>query len=159
MCLFPCFLGADSQPNAQVGGSADGGYALYVDITYKDGSNTWGYTVPFDTGTHGWQYKAGVIDEGKAIKSLTVHAMFRWHTGMVRLAVILLLHFAPWRPAQAVALRIGGKARWWAGYVHPAACCAQAVFDDLGVSLLKDGLCDYMQFVSNSIAAGEEEDG
>lgn len=66
-------------------GSPDGGYALYVDITYKDGSNTWGYTVPFDTGTHGWQYKAGVIDEGKPIKSLTVHAMFRWHTGTVRL--------------------------------------------------------------------------
>lgn len=65
-------------------GSPDGGYALYVDITYKDGSNTWGYTVPFDTGTHGWQYKAGVIDEGKPIKSLTVHAMFRWHTGTVR---------------------------------------------------------------------------
>ena len=39
----------------KVSGVVDGGYAVYVDIVFKDGSVKWGYNIPFDVGTHGWQ--------------------------------------------------------------------------------------------------------
>jgi hypothetical protein len=45
-----------------ISGAADSGYAIYIDISFKDGKRLWGYTISFDTGTHGWQFKAGVID-------------------------------------------------------------------------------------------------
>ena len=38
-------------------GSVDSGYAIYTDIAFKDGSKLWGYTISFDTGTHGWQVR------------------------------------------------------------------------------------------------------
>ena len=64
-----------------VSGEPDGGYALYVDITYADGSNTWGFAVPFDTGSHGWQLKSGVIEARAPVRSLNVYVMFRGHAG------------------------------------------------------------------------------
>ena len=84
----------------KVSGHKDGGYALYVDIAYKDGTKLWGYAIPFDVGTHDWQFKAGVIDPEIPIKSLEVYALLRYHSGT-------------------------------------------AWFDDIGVSLLSDGLCDF----------------
>jgi hypothetical protein len=48
--------------NLQRYSAADSGYAIYIDISFKDGKRLWGYTISFDTGTHGWQFKAGVID-------------------------------------------------------------------------------------------------
>ena len=47
-------------------------YAIYIDIAFKDGTRMWGYTISFETGTHGWQFKAGVIDPEVAIHSLQV---------------------------------------------------------------------------------------
>ena len=67
----------------KVSGTADSGYAIYVDIIFRDGTKLWGYAVPFDTGTHGWQFKAGVIDPDVPIKSLQVFLMYRWHSGNV----------------------------------------------------------------------------
>ena len=52
----------------KVSGVADGGYAVYVDIVFKDGSVKWGYNIPFDVGTHSWQFRAGVIDPDIPIK-------------------------------------------------------------------------------------------
>ena len=40
-----------------VSGAGDSGYAVYIDILFKDGKRLWGYTISFDTGTHGWQFK------------------------------------------------------------------------------------------------------
>ena len=54
----------------KVSGVTDGGYAIYVDIVFKDGSVKWGYTIPFDIGTHSWQFRAGVIDPDMPIVSL-----------------------------------------------------------------------------------------
>ena len=62
-------------------GAGDSGYAVYIDILFKDGKRLWGYTISFDTGTHGWQFKAGVIDPDVAIHSLQLYTMFRWHSG------------------------------------------------------------------------------
>ena len=67
----------------KVSGSQDGGYAIYVDIVYKDGTVKWGYNIPFEIGTHGWQFRAGVIDPDMPIVALQLYCMFRGHTGAV----------------------------------------------------------------------------
>jgi len=67
----------------KVSGSLDSGYSIYIDIAFKDGTKLWGYTIGFDVGTHGWQFKAGVIDPEVAIQSLQLYTMFRWHSGTV----------------------------------------------------------------------------
>jgi len=95
--------------STKVSGHADGGYALYVDVVFKDGAKMWGWEIPFDVGTHDWQYKSRVLDADVAIEWLQVYAMFRWHSGAV-----------------------------W--------------FDDLAVTLLKDGLCDYSNLALDGIA-------
>ena len=41
----------------KVSGSADSGYAIYADIAFKDGTKMWGYSIPFETGTHPWEFK------------------------------------------------------------------------------------------------------
>ncbi|KAK3281867.1 hypothetical protein CYMTET_10367 [Cymbomonas tetramitiformis] len=67
----------------KVSGSMDSGYAIYIDIAFQDGTKLWGYTISFEVGTHGWQFKAGVIDPEVAIQSLQLYTMFRWHSGTV----------------------------------------------------------------------------
>ncbi len=64
-----------------VSGSSDAGYALYVDITYQDGSNLWGQTANFATGTHGWQRVEFSIFPAKPIRSLAFYALLRGHKG------------------------------------------------------------------------------
>jgi len=86
----------------KVSGHPDGGYALYIDVVYQDGSKLWGHEIPFDVGTHDWQYKSSVLDTDVPIEWLQVYTMFRWHTGT-------------------------------------------AWFDDLSVTQLKEGLCEYSQ--------------
>lgn len=66
-----------------VSGSADNGYSLYVDITYDDGTTLWGQTANFRCGTHDWERREFVLLPDKAIKTLTLHCLFRGHTGKV----------------------------------------------------------------------------
>ncbi len=64
-----------------VSGSPDSGYSLYVDIAYQDGTPLWGQTANFRTGTHDWQQRELLILPQKPVKSLTLHCIFRGHTG------------------------------------------------------------------------------
>lgn len=64
-----------------VGGSADDDYAVYVDLTYTDGTALWGQTAPFETGTHGWQRRHLMIFPAKPLRSMIVYALFRHHPG------------------------------------------------------------------------------
>lgn len=64
-----------------VSGSSDSGYSLYVDIIYSDGTPLWGRTGNFSAGTHGWEKRSFVIFPEKPVKSLTLHCIFRGHTG------------------------------------------------------------------------------
>jgi hypothetical protein len=64
-----------------VGGSPDNGYSLYVDITYADGTPLWGQTADFNCGTHDWEKRQFVLLPDKPVKSLTLHCLFRGHTG------------------------------------------------------------------------------
>ncbi|HRT58513.1 MAG TPA: hypothetical protein P5038_17945 [Candidatus Paceibacterota bacterium] len=66
-----------------VSGSADSGYSLYVDLIYADGSPLWGRTVNFRCGTHDWEQRQFVLLPEKPVQRLTLHCLFRGHTGKV----------------------------------------------------------------------------
>ena len=78
----PIFVGGWSRAE-NVGGSADADYAVYVDLTYTDGTFLYGQTAAFGTGTHGWQYRHVLIFPAKPLRAMTVYALFRHHTGAV----------------------------------------------------------------------------
>lgn len=64
-----------------VDGVADNDYAIYVDVTYMDGSALWGQTAPFETGTHDWQRGQVTIFPSKPVRSVNVYALMRNHAG------------------------------------------------------------------------------
>lgn len=65
----------------EVSGSMDNNYSIYVDLTYTDGTQLWGQTAQFRTGTHDWERREVVILPEKPIQSLTVHCLLRHHVG------------------------------------------------------------------------------
>ncbi len=62
-------------------GPKDDGYSLYIDITYSDGSNEWGYILQFDPSDHRWQEQSALLDRPKPISHLNVYCMLRGHKG------------------------------------------------------------------------------
>jgi hypothetical protein len=66
---------------AGVSGSPDTDYSLYVDLIYTDGKPLWGQTANFRTGTHDWERRELLIVPDKPVKSLTLHCLFRNHSG------------------------------------------------------------------------------
>lgn len=67
----------------QVDGSPNTGYAVYLDIKYADGTDLWGQTAAFSTGTHDWERREVFVMPEKPIASLSMHLLFRGHTGTV----------------------------------------------------------------------------
>jgi hypothetical protein len=65
----------------EISGAPDANYALYVDINYADGSNLFGQSHPFETGTHDWQFISYEIKPEKPVQSLTLYALCRYKTG------------------------------------------------------------------------------
>jgi Galactosyltransferase len=63
-----------------VGGQADADYALFVDAKLGDGTSVI-YAVPFDVGTHDWQFRVGVWMPPARLVSAHFIAMFRGHRG------------------------------------------------------------------------------
>ena len=66
-----------------VTGSADNGYALYLDITFRDGTHAWGRAAAFATGTHDWQRRQVVFVPDKPIERVAFYLLFRGHSGKV----------------------------------------------------------------------------
>jgi hypothetical protein len=66
-----------------VSGAKDSNYALYVDLTYQDGTNLWGQVATFETGTHDWQQARFIIKPDKPVKGANVHLLFRSKRGTV----------------------------------------------------------------------------
>ncbi len=64
-----------------VTGSADSDYALYLDLTYADGSPLWGQAASFKTGGHDWQQGRVVIVPERPVRSVTVNLLLRNHGG------------------------------------------------------------------------------
>lgn len=87
-----------------VTGSPDSGYALYVDLIYSDGTPLWGRTVNFSCGTHDWEQREFVLLPDKPVKSVTLHCLFRGHTGRVWFDDVSLAEL----PTPAGAVRFQG---------------------------------------------------
>jgi hypothetical protein len=68
---------------SSVSGLADGNFAVYADLTYTDGTRLNGKNAPFAVGTHGWQQSSIQVTPAKPVAYITLHALFRYHTGTV----------------------------------------------------------------------------
>jgi hypothetical protein len=64
-----------------VSGSPNPDYSIYVDVEYMDGTTLWGQSSPFHAGTHDWELRRVLIFPAKPIRSMTVNALFRNHSG------------------------------------------------------------------------------
>jgi hypothetical protein len=64
-----------------VSGAPNPDYALYVDLVYTDGTTLWGQSSPFRVGTHDWERRRVLIFPTKPIRTMTVNALFRSHSG------------------------------------------------------------------------------
>ena len=64
-----------------VGGSADSGYSLYLDLVYMDGTPLWGQTASFDCGTHDWQRREVVIMPSKPVRQVSFYMLLRGRSG------------------------------------------------------------------------------
>jgi hypothetical protein len=60
---------------------ADGGYSLYTDLHYADGTPLWGQTANFHAGTHDWEFREILILPEKPVRDLTIHCLFRGRSG------------------------------------------------------------------------------
>ncbi len=64
-----------------VAGASPGGYSLWVDIEFTDGTHSWGNHVPFDPGAEDWQHRQMAIAPSRPIRWIRVFGLFRGHTG------------------------------------------------------------------------------
>lgn len=64
-----------------VSGSPDSNYALYLDLVYTDGTQLWGQTAQFATGTHDWQRRQVIVMPEKPVQRLTCYTLLRSHSG------------------------------------------------------------------------------
>ncbi len=100
----------------KAGGSPDSGYSLYIDLIYQDDTPLWGRTGNFSCGTHDWEQREFILLPEKPVKSITLHCLFRGHTGKVWFddlsleeiptpAGAVLLHGSPVEPVRETAPR------------------------------------------------------
>jgi hypothetical protein len=66
-----------------VDGAPDDGYALYVDVEFSDGTALFGQYVGFTPGTHDWERRELLVPATKPVRSVSVYALFRGHSGRV----------------------------------------------------------------------------
>jgi hypothetical protein len=64
-----------------VGGVKDEDYSIYIDLEYMDGTPLWGQIAAFNVGTHDWERRQVLVLPAKPIKSMTIYALFRNHSG------------------------------------------------------------------------------
>ncbi len=64
-----------------VGGSRNSDYALYLDLTYQDGTPLWGQVDAFHVGSHDWAKAVVCVFPEKPVKTVSFHMLFRRHAG------------------------------------------------------------------------------
>ncbi len=64
-----------------VTGSVGSDYALYLDLTFADGTPLYGQTAPFDVGTHDWQRRQVVVVPEEPVRSVSFYMLLRGHAG------------------------------------------------------------------------------
>lgn len=84
-----------------ISGSPDGNYSIYLDAYYIDGNALYGNILQFDTGTHDWQFREGIISTARPVKSVNVHCLLRaTHSGTAWFDGIQLREVVPVLPNQ-----------------------------------------------------------
>ena len=67
----------------EVSGRPDGNYAIYVDVSFADGTHLYGPNVPFSTGTHDWEYRELRIELPKPVTRVAINLLLRGsHAGV-----------------------------------------------------------------------------
>ncbi|MDI9585182.1 MAG: hypothetical protein QM473_13245 [Acidobacteriota bacterium] len=67
-----------------VSGEPDNNYALYIDLTYADGTPGWGFVASAPTGTGDWQLLEQTIRPAKPVTTVSYHLLLRApHEGTV----------------------------------------------------------------------------
>lgn len=64
-----------------VGGGRNSDYALYLDLTYMDGTPLWGQVDQFDVGDSDWNTAEVTVFPEKPVRSVSFHLLLRRHTG------------------------------------------------------------------------------
>ncbi len=59
-----------------------GGYSIWTDVIYADGTKLHAQNAVFRPGAHDWQFSKRTIRVTKPVKLIKVYAMFRSHTGV-----------------------------------------------------------------------------
>ncbi|NLC55519.1 MAG: hypothetical protein GX774_01615 [Armatimonadetes bacterium] len=63
-------------------------YALYVDLTYTDGTTLWAQAAPFSTGTHDWEQREIRIVPEKPVAVLSFNCLLRGRAGRAWFAAV-----------------------------------------------------------------------
>jgi hypothetical protein len=101
-----------------VSGHADNDYAIYIDITYTDGTPLWGQTAPLAVGSHDWQQRQVTVIPAKPIAQVHIHALFRNHTGTAWFDAFTFktpdrADFFDSQPLAPPDLRVGAASGWF----------------------------------------------
>lgn len=64
-----------------VGGGRNSDYALYLDLTYTDGTPLWGQVDTFNVASHDWEKAQVVVFPQKPVRSVSFHMLLRRHAG------------------------------------------------------------------------------
>ena len=64
--------------------SDSGGYSIYADIYFADGTVLYGAAAAFSSGTHDWEYAFVELDLDRAVDHINLYCLFRYTTGTVR---------------------------------------------------------------------------
>ncbi len=78
--VFPLVISGWSRCE-EVSGDPDAHYSLWADLQYTDGTFLYGQSIPFDTGTHDWQYRELTIHPAKPVRWIKLHGLLRRHSG------------------------------------------------------------------------------
>ena len=76
----PIIASVQSKAEA-VGGGRNSDYALYLDLTYQDGTPLWGQVDTFNVGSHDWEKAEVMIFPEKPVRSVAFHLLLRRHAG------------------------------------------------------------------------------
>jgi len=64
-----------------ISGTRDSNYSLYLDLVYTDGTQLWGQSASFSTGTHDWERQEVAVFPEKPVKSVSFYLLHRNKTG------------------------------------------------------------------------------
>lgn len=83
-----------SSKGENVSENMDSGYSLYLDVVFADGTPLWGQTHQFPVGDSDWSRGKVAIIPSKPIKSVSLYALFRNHSGTAYFKDVALYEYA-----------------------------------------------------------------